>query len=56
MSTTMVNVITRGVARLSSTEAVGKVFNSYEDAWGVKPDVDSYNAGVCVCVFVDGGC
>eukprot|EP00775_Hariotina_reticulata_P011095 gene11095-11249_t len=48
VSTTMMNVICRAIARLGNTEATGKVFESY-GVWGLAPDADSYNAVMESC-------
>jgi len=34
---------------LGSTDAIGKVFESYEGVWGLEPDADSYNAVLESC-------
>ena len=49
ITTTMLNVLTRAIARSSDTTTVGKVFNAYEPTWGLQPDVDTYNAVLEAC-------
>jgi pentatricopeptide repeat protein len=49
ISTTMMNVLTRALARSSDTTTVGKVFNAYEPTYGLQPDIDTYNAVLESC-------
>eukprot|EP00879_Flechtneria_rotunda_P019680 GHRR01020679.1.p1 GENE.GHRR01020679.1~~GHRR01020679.1.p1 ORF type:complete len:393 (+),score=178.16 GHRR01020679.1:142-1320(+) len=48
VTTTMMNVVARAIARLGNTEATGKVFDSY-GVWGLSPDADSYNTVIESC-------
>lgn len=49
MSITMLNIISRAVARLGNTDATGKVFESIGAWWGLTADADSYNAVMESC-------
>jgi hypothetical protein len=49
ITSTLLNVLMRAIARNSDTTTAGKVFNAYEATWGLQPDVDTYNAVLESC-------
>eukprot|EP00878_Enallax_costatus_P027154 GHUV01029208.1.p1 GENE.GHUV01029208.1~~GHUV01029208.1.p1 ORF type:complete len:326 (+),score=37.08 GHUV01029208.1:124-1101(+) len=48
VTTTLMNIICRAIARLGNTEAAGTVLQSY-GVWGIAHDADSYNAIMECC-------